>query len=187
MLWRNECSDYGCDRQLFMQYGQITGKRKEEDENKMENAVNEVCTKEAMEEAKRLIKEEAASFVVIKEGKIQYQDKGIGVRPIMQVLSKDKELLKGAVIVDKMIGKAAAMLLSRGGAVWVHGVLMSEAAENYLAGRKISFSFDESIPFVSNRTNDGLCPLEDAVTGVLDEAEAYEKLKERIAFLMSKR
>ena len=105
----------------------------------------------------------------------------------MQVLSKDKELLKGAVIVDKMIGKAAAMLLSMGGAVWVHGVLMSEAAENYLAGRKIGFSFDESIPFVSNRTNDGLCPLEDAVTGVLDEAEAYEKLKERIALLMSKK
>ena len=94
-----------------MQYCQITGERKEEDENKMENAVNEVCTKEAMEEAKKLIKEEAASFVVIREGKIQYRDKGIGVRPIMQVLSKDKELLKGAVIVDKMIGKAAAMLL----------------------------------------------------------------------------
>ena len=54
-----------------MQYCQITGERKEEDENKMENAVNEVCTKEAMEEAKKLIKEETASFVVIKEGKIQ--------------------------------------------------------------------------------------------------------------------
>lgn len=170
-----------------MQYCQFTGERKEEDENKMENAVNEVCTKEAMEEAKKLIKEEAASFVVIKEGKIQYRDKGIGVRPIMQVLSKDKELLKGAVIVDKMIGKAAAMLLSMGGAVWVHGVLMSEAAENYLTARKIGFSFDESIPFVSNRTKDGLCPLEDAVAGVEDEREAYEKLKDRIAFLMRRK
>ena len=37
---------------------------------------------------------------------------------------------------------------------------------------------------ISNRTGDGLCPLERAVADIDDEAQAYEKLKETIAKLM---
>ena len=138
----------------------------------------------AMEKAKAMIASEEASFVVIKNNQIIYQDKGNGVKPIMKVLDTDRELLQGAVIVDKIIGKAAAMMLSMGGAVSVYGSLMSQAAEEYLEKKGIEHSYGRCIQVISNRTGDGLCPLERAVADIDDEAQAYEKLKETIAKLM---
>lgn len=139
---------------------------------------------EVVEKAKAMIASEEASFVVIKNNQIIYQDKGNGVKPIMKVLDTDRELLQGAVIVDKIIGKAAAMMLSMGGAVSVYGSLMSQAAEEYLEKKGIEHSYGRCIQVISNRTGDGLCPLERAVADIDDEAQAYEKLKETIAKLM---
>lgn len=66
---------------------------------------------EVIEEAKQLIKENVCTFVVIKDGKIIYQDKGNGVKPIIKLLETDSGLREDAIVVDKLIGKAAALLL----------------------------------------------------------------------------
>ena len=108
---------------------------------------------------------EEATFVVIRNNQIIYHDKGNGVRPIMKVLDSNPEILKDAIIVDKIIGKAAAMMLSMGKSVRVHGNLMSQAAVEYLERKGIEHSYERCINVISNRTGDGICPLERAVAG----------------------
>lgn len=139
---------------------------------------------DALEQAKQLIASEEVSFVVIRDGKIIYQDKGNGVKPIMKILEKDPLLLQDALVADKLIGKAAAMLLSMGGVKAIYGNTMSRSAEGYLEKKGISYDYGRCIQVVSNRTGDGICPLEKAVADVEDEQEAYEKLKATIAQLM---
>ena len=142
------------------------------------------CSDAIFNQAEDMIAAEEATFVVIRENQIVYHDKGNGVRPIMKVLDSNPEILKDAIIVDKIIGKAAAMMLSMGKAVRVHGNLMSQAAQEYLESRGIEHSYERCINVISNRTGDGICPLERAVADIDDEQEAYNKLKETIAELM---
>lgn len=143
-----------------------------------------VCSDEIFDRAKEMIAAEEATFVVIRNNQIIYHDKGNGVRPIMKVLDSNPEILKDAIIVDKIIGKAAAMMLSMGKSVRVHGNLMSQAAAEYLERKGIEHSYERCINVISNRTGDGICPLERAVADIEDEQEAYNKLKETIAELM---
>lgn len=139
---------------------------------------------EAVEQAKQMIRGEVCSFAVIKEGRIVYQDKGNGVKPIMKLLDTNRELLKDAVIVDKLIGKAAALLLCLGKVKKVYAITMSEAGKAYLDRVGIAAEYEKCIGMISNRKKDGICPLERAVSEIEDPRTAYERLKETIAELM---
>ena len=139
---------------------------------------------EAIELAKRMIREETCSFAVVKEGRIVYQDKGNGVKPIMKLLDSNRELLKDAVVVDKLIGKAAALLLCLGEVKQIYAITMSEAGKAYLDRGGIEAGYEKCIGMISNRRKDGICPLERAVSEIEDPQTAYERLKETIAELM---
>lgn len=139
---------------------------------------------ESIKQAKKMIREEICSFVVIKEGRIVYQDKGNGVKPIMKLLDSDKELLKDAVVVDKLIGKAAALLLCLGEVKKVFAITMSEAGKEYLDRTGIGADCEKCIGMISNRKKDGICPLERTVSEIEDPQMAYVRLKETIAQLM---
>lgn len=143
-----------------------------------------VMNSDILEQAKQQIASEEVSFVVIRDGKIVYRDKGNGVKPIMKILETDRALLRGALVADKLIGKAAAMLLSMGGVKSIYGNTMSRSAEEYLERKGIFYDYGRCIQVVSNRTGDGICPLEKTVADLEDEQEAYEKLKATIAQLM---
>lgn len=138
------------------------------------------------EQAKQLIAEGKASFVVIRQNEIVYQDLGNGIRPIMKVMENNREILFDAVIVDKIVGKAAAMLLTLGGASDIYGELMSKAAEEYLTAHDKKISYGRCIQVISNRTGDGICPMERAVADIDDPVEGYEKLKETVKQLSGK-
>lgn len=139
---------------------------------------------EAIEKAKKMIREEICSFVVIKDGRIVYQDKGNGVKPIMKLLDTDREMLEDAVIVDKLIGKAAALLLCLGEVRRIYAITMSEAGKAYLEQVGITAECEKCIGMISNRKKDGICPLERAVGDIDDPQVAYVRLKETIAQLM---
>ena len=141
---------------------------------------------ESIETAKRLIALENASFVLIRDGHIVHTADGRGVRPIMNLLDTKPELLRGAVVVDKIIGKAAALLLDLGGARRVYGELISVRARDYLQAHSMRPSYGRCIDVISNRTGDGICPLERAVKDVDDPEQARKVLKETIKKLMAK-
>lgn len=139
---------------------------------------------ETIEEAKQLIKEGTCSFVVIKEEKIVYRDKGNGVKPIIKLLDTNRELLQDAIVVDKLIGKAAALLLRLGQVKMVCAITMSESGKNYFNSVGMPFECDKCIDVINNRRRDGICPLERAVSEIDDPEMAYERLKETISELM---
>ena len=62
---------------------------------------------------------------------------GRGVRPLLQLLENQPGALRGAVLADKIIGKAAAMVAALGGIAAVHTLTASEAALDFLAKRGI--------------------------------------------------
>lgn len=137
------------------------------------------------EKAIELFKSEDVSFVGLK-GNEFITSKGIGVKPIIEQLRGNKKALRGYSIADKVIGKAAAMLLALSEVEFVYGAVMSETAIEVLKQHHIDYSYGECVAYIENRTHTGMCPLEDCVKDCGDVEAAFELIELRIAKLMKK-
>ncbi len=131
-----------------------------------------------------LIKNNSATFIIADNDIVIYQDSGIGVKPIMRVIRENPALLKKAVVIDKVIGKAAALLLAKFEVRAVHGLLMSQTAIKVLEKHKIDYHYVELVETIKNRTGDALCPLEDCVKDTDDPEVGFLCIQDRITLLM---
>jgi hypothetical protein len=133
----------------------------------------------------RMLQEQGASCIIRRNGEIILEE-GIGVKPLMKYLREDRAFFRGASVADKVIGKAAAMLLAASGAGMVYGEVMSDAAADLLAAQGIAFSCGKRVRYIHNRTNTGMCPLEEAVQSIDDPQLAFDRVEARITELMAK-
>ena len=138
---------------------------------------------DVLAEARRLILEEDVPCVFVREGAVLRPGEGTGVRPLVRALDEEPELLRGSVVVDKIVGKAAAMLAVLGGAAGVYGLTMSAAARDYLAARGIPAEWETLTERIINRTGTSLCPMETAVLDIDDPAEGLAALRETMGRL----
>lgn len=139
---------------------------------------------ELKEQAIGLIKSKAASCVIIKNGKIMYTADGRGVSPLLKVYKADPVMLKNAFVVDKIIGKAAAMILVLSGVKQVYGRIMSTAGRNYLERHGITVEYGRCVDVITNRTHDGICPIEKSVLDIEEPQEGLAILSLTIDKLM---
>ena len=141
----------------------------------------------AVEEAVSLIRSGQAECVLVRSGRMVRIERGRGVSPLLAVYEKHKDEMNGAVVVDKVIGRAAASIAICGGASHVYGEVMSEDAEDFLRENGISSSCGLKVPRILNRKRDGLCPLERSVQNINDPEKALAALKVKVAELSGNR
>ncbi len=134
-----------------------------------------------IEEARAMIRENKAECVLVKDGRIYAQGRGHGVSPLMELYETRRGDMAGGIIVDKVIGRAAASIAICGKVKHVHGEVMSEDAVAFLKKNGITESHTLLVPRILNRKHDGLCPLEQSVLGIDDPAAALASLKKKIA------
>jgi len=119
------------------------------------------------------------TFVLEKDGKVHTFNKR-GIAPILDLLSDNKELLNQADVADRVIGKAAAMLLAKANIKSLYTVVISEHAIPVLEEYNIPYSYKEKVPYIINRTNTGMCPMEECSMSIASIDEAEEKLRARL-------
>ena len=98
-----------------------------------------------------------------------------GIVPLLEHWEAGR--LQDAFVADKIIGKAAAMLLVLGGAKGAYGEVMSEKARELLLAAGIEADYGQLTPYIINRRGDGLCPMEQAVSELSDPRDAPAALK----------
>ena len=130
-------------------------------------------------EARRLILDGKADCVVVTGGEMR-TGRGRGVSPLLAFHDRGAGVLRGATVVDKVIGRAAAAILISGGARSVHGLTMSADGKAYLEAHGIAASCDRLVPRILNADRTGLCPLEQAVAGKEKPEEALAALRLKI-------
>ena len=139
---------------------------------------------EKLKKAIEILKSEDVSFVAIV-GEDIVKDKAIGIKPIFQRVKLNKNFFKDVIVADKIIGKAAAMLLINSGVSQVYGETMSLSAIEILEKYNIYYEFGEKVDFIHNRDNTGLCPMEETVKNIDLPCEAFEPLEKTINRLMA--
>ena len=111
------------------------------------------------------------SLLVYKDGNITFQDEH-GIQPLL--IQIKKKGLKNAIAVDKVIGKAAALLMVYGKVKQVHTNIIAKDAIPVFEKYKVEYSYNEVVDYIQNNKKDGLCPMEQKVLNVNSPKKAYK-------------
>ena len=115
-----------------------------------------------------LVQRGGAAVVAARGGVIGAWAQGRGVQPILSLLDSDS--LNGAIVVDKVIGRAAAAVAIVGRARHVHGLLMGEDAKAFLESHGVRATAGRMVTKILNRDLSASCPME-ATVGTETEPE----------------
>ncbi len=134
--------------------------------------------KNARTTAINMIKSGNATCVTLRKGKIETEGSPRGIAYIIDLYEKD--MLKGAFVADKIVGKAAAMIFTLGGVAACYTENISDSAVKWLENHSVPIEYANRSEYIVNRNGDGMCPMELTVADLDDEKEAIEALKQKI-------
>lgn len=124
---------------------------------------------------------EGFSCVAVRDGAVLAAREGRGIAPLLALYEKTPELLRGASVADKVIGRAAATVLVMAGAREVYGEIMSVHGAAQLRAHGIACSCGTEVPRIDNRAKDGMCPMEQSSFAGETAEENYASLRAFIA------
>ncbi len=138
-----------------------------------------------LQKATEILKNENATLVAISKDEI-YISHSRGVAPIIEKIDENPSFFCGASVADKVIGKAAAMLLSKYKIKEIHTSLISEKALEYFEKTPIAVTYDTLVPNIINRDKTDICPMEKCVLATDDEDEAEKLIRRKRQELIKK-
>ncbi|MDR0468529.1 MAG: DUF1893 domain-containing protein [Peptococcaceae bacterium] len=138
---------------------------------------------ELLAQACDMIREQEISCVVISGDTVVHKADGRGVAPLLHLYSNQRATLDGSCVVDRVIGKAAAIILTLGKAKAVYGEVMSAAAQGYLAGAGIPCQYGSCVDVITGQGGMGICPIEASVLDIDDPEAGFAALTKRVAEL----
>ena len=112
-----------------------------------------------MELLKERLEKEGCSCVIAKGDTVRCFHQR-GVADLYHLVCNEPDFLNDAYIADKVVGKAAASLMIRGGIKALYTKTVSEYALNLLKEHEVAVSFDNVVPNIINRSKTDWCPLE---------------------------
>lgn len=121
--------------------------------------------------AVRLLEECDDTFVAVRAETLVFRSKARGVAPVFEAMGA-RVSLSGAVVADRVIGRAMALLLAGEGVRLVYGQTVSTPARVFLNARGLFAGAGREVPGIRNRAGDGPCPMEQATMDIEDPAKA---------------
>ena len=83
-----------------------------------------------------------------------------GFADLFRLLNTERDFLQGAFVADKVVGKAAAALMTLGSVQGVFADVISAPAREMLERAGIEVEYTIEVPHIMNRTQSDWCPVE---------------------------
>ena len=128
-------------------------------------------------ELKDILLKENHTIVIYKRDASVIVSNDRGVAPLMKLLNEDSEQLRDSMVADKVIGKAAALLMVHAGVKEVYTPTISKPAVDVFENYNVKISYDKIVDRIINRKGDGLCPLETLCLEIDHPEEAFLKIQ----------
>ena len=109
--------------------------------------------------------------LLVRNHGLTTQHENRGVQDLLTLIQSDPKRLKGAVVADKIIGKAAAALMIAGGVKEVHTNIICTPARELFENAGVVVKAREEVPMILNRDQTGQCPIDSR----LNEAATVEE------------
>ena len=145
-----------------------------------------------MEEIKKILHEgEKGHSLVVKTISDEiFSFDGRGISDLMRLLNTSPDTLKGAMLADKVVGKAAAALMILGGIKAIHADTISEPALQLFASsatdlqakglRPIDVTYNNKVEYIINQAKTGWCPMELATKDAATPKECLARIKAKL-------
>ncbi len=133
-----------------------------------------------MKKAQLLMQISDVSLVVIKDGEVLHKRTGKGIAPFIDLIESTSNDFSDCVIGDRLLGRASAFLCRYVNAAGVYAVTGTKKALAVLMVGGVMAQVDHFIDYISNRSQDGLCPFERAVSSVETPAEAFALIRKKL-------
>ena len=128
------------------------------------------------------LKETGLNLLIYGDGEVVFSSALGGIKPLLDAIDAlGRDRLRGVIVADKIVGRAAALLTVYMGAVEVHAALISTGAKQALHRHGLMLYFSEETPAIMNREGTDICPFERLVQEISDPAEAYRNLKAKVS------
>ncbi len=136
---------------------------------------------EQLKQAVQLLKKEGYTCVWVKNDAVTASCER-GVKPLLQRIDSGKSL-EGFYAADKVVGKGAAMLYIKLKPAEVYACVISEPAKKALELYNIPVFYETCTENISNRTNTGICPMEEAVLGIDEPDAAIKAIRDKLKMM----
>lgn len=113
----------------------------------------------------------------LSDGETVLASRERGVKPLVQLIESGRDL-RGFFAVDKIVGKAAALLYAYMGVAEIYAMVAGEGAAEVCRRFGIKLTYGELTPKIINRTGDDICPMEKTVAEIEEPREALAAIKE---------
>lgn len=124
------------------------------------------------------LKTQGYTLVADIDGRL-YTSQMRGIAPILDPMKDNRLYFQNAIVVDKVIGKATAMLLILSQVQYIYAYVISQKAKDILDRYHVSYDFQQEVPYIVNRNGDGMCPMEKTVDKMIDLEEAFVALQKK--------
>lgn len=127
-----------------------------------------------------MLNEQGLSLLVFNHGELTTHANR-GMQDLLQLISEQPERLQGAVVADKIIGKAAAAIMATGGVREVHTNIICTPAKKLFEQQGILIFATEEVPMILNRDRSSMCPIDTQIADIESIEECVAVLQARLS------
>ena len=124
----------------------------------------------------QVLEETGNSLMIFKEGQLIFESNLGGIRPHLKAINELGKKLEGTLMVDKILGRAAAFLVIYSKAAEAITAVVSSPGKAVLEKYGVKFSYGEEVPHIKMKNGVIYCPFESMVQGIEDPVEAYQAI-----------
>jgi len=121
------------------------------------------------------------SLMIYKDEALIFESNLGGIRPHLKAINELGGQLEGSLMVDKILGRAAAFLVIYSKAAEAITNIVSSPGKQVLEAYNMKFSYLEEVPHIKMKNGVIFCPFESMVQGIDDPDEAYHAIVEKMA------
>lgn len=126
-----------------------------------------------------------SSLMIYADGELVFQSKSNGIRPHLEAIDELGSRLQGTVMVDKIVGRAAALLILYSRASKAYARILSAPGKQVLDKYSFNYSYVNLVPYIKQENGQIYCPFERMVQGISDPDEAYKAIVQKMSSLSS--
>jgi hypothetical protein len=120
------------------------------------------------------------SLMIYKNNELIFESNLGGIRPHLLAIKELGTDLEGTLIVDKILGRAAAFLVIYSKAAEAIAAVVSTPGKQVMEAFGVKFSYREEVPHIKMENGVIYCPFERMVQGIDEPTVAYRAIVEKM-------
>jgi len=127
--------------------------------------------------AKQRLSQKNLSLVIAKNGRVLFETESHGIIGLLKAIKQLQDNMACSSVADRIVGRAAALLLVYSSVVAVFGVTSSDGGIEILKNSHVFHEFERRVPCILDSKGVDVCPFERLVARFSHPKEAYKELK----------